>query len=308
MDWLRRLRSKLVHRSASDSAVCVWQARATLGETPVWEPASARVWFIDGAEGAVMSCTADGGSASRTALAPPLGFLKPRTKRGFWLGCGLEVKALDENGVLGATLCRLPGDPAQCRLNDAGIDTAGRLWTGTMHIDGCAPIGALYRVDPDGRVSEFTRDFTIPNGFAVSPCGGSLYVADSPRREIYRFSLSTDGRLGDRTLFARFDEADGYPDGMAMDSAAHLWVAHYGGGRVSRFRPDGTCERSIAMPVSQVTALTFGGADGKSLFITSAAQHLSNDARKREPLAGALFTITAPVKGAAAFGFDTAEA
>jgi sugar lactone lactonase YvrE len=103
--------------------------------------------------------------------------------------------------------------------------------------------------------------------------------------------------LTDRTDFVRFGESEGYPDGMAMDAEAHLWVAHYAGGAISRYRPDGSLAQRVALPVSQVTALAFGGADLRTLFITTAAAGLSPQARRREPLAGGLFAWPAPVAG-----------
>ena len=88
---------------------------------------------------------------------------------------------------------------------------------------------------------------------------------------------------------------------MTCDAEGHLWVAHWSGGRVSRFRPDGTLERGVRLPVSNVTSCAFGGPELDRLFITTAAQ----DAPSGEPLAGGLFACTPGVAGLPPWRFGT---
>lgn len=73
-----------------------------------------------------------------------------------------------------------------------------------------------------------------------------------------------------------------------------MWVALYGGGAVRRYTPDGTLDEVVDLPVSKVTACTFGGPELDRLFITTSREHLPPDA---EPRAGALFTCTPGVRG-----------
>ena len=80
---------------------------------------------------------------------------------------------------------------------------------------------------------------------------------------------------------------------MTCDAEGHLWVAHWSGGRVSRFRPDGTLDRVVRLPVSNVTSCAFGGPGLDRLFITTAAQ----EAPAGKPLAGGLFACTPGVVG-----------
>ena len=92
-------------------------------------------------------------------------------------------------------------------------------------------------------------------------------------------------------MFARFTEEEGFPDGMTTDREGCLWVAHWGGWRITRFRPDGTRDRAVPMPVSQVTSCTFGGDRLDRMFVTSARIGLSDEKLAKEPLAGGLFEI-----------------
>ena len=181
----------------------------------------------------------------------------------------------------------LPGN----RLNDALADAHGRIWAGTMSMDGSRDHGALYRLDPDLTWHKADAPYRIANGPALSPDGRWMYHADSPRRVIYRFGIDAAGNLGPRETFVQFADAWGVPDGMTTDARGGLWVAHWGGGCVSRFTPDGQRERWIDLPASQITRPCFGGAQLDRLFVTSAADGVD------EPRAGCLFEVDPGVRG-----------
>src|SRR5690606_18729213 len=82
----------------------------------------------------------------------------------------------------------------------------------------------------------------------------------------------------------------GGPDGMTTDAKGGVWIAHYGGGRISRFLPDGTLDFQIMMPATQITSMAFGGEKLDHLYVTSAAQFLPDNAPDRA-VAGALFEV-----------------
>jgi sugar lactone lactonase YvrE len=84
---------------------------------------------------------------------------------------------------------------------------------------------------------------------------------------------------------------------MTCDAQGGLWVAHWGGWRVTRFTPSGAVDRVIEMPVAQVTSCAFGGPDLDRLFVTSAAINLGEADLEKQPLAGGLFEIDPGVKG-----------
>ena len=155
-----------------------------------------------------------------------------------------------------------------------------------MPISGDTPSGTLYRLDPDLCWHGLDHGYQVTNGPAFAPGQDILYHADSPRRIIYRFRLDSTGALHDRNAFIHFPEEWGYPDGMTVDREGCLWVAHWDGGRLSRFSPDGVLDRTVALPASRITSCTFAGAALDRMFVTSA-----REGREDEPLAGALFEI-----------------
>ena len=123
-------------------------------------------------------------------------------------------------------------------------------------------------------------------GPAFSPAGEWLYHADSPRRIVYCYAVGEDGRLSDRRAHIHFADDWGYPDAMTVDAHGYLWAAHWDGGRISRFDPDGTLDRAVHLPASRITSCAFGGAALDRLFVTSASLDCPD-----EPLAGAVFEI-----------------
>jgi L-arabinonolactonase len=88
-----------------------------------------------------------------------------------------------------------------------------------------------------------------------------------------------------------------------MDCKGGYWAALYGGGKLIRVLPDGTIEREILLPVSQPTMPAFGGAQMKTLFVTSASQNLSAEALEAQPKAGALFAVDVDIAGHAVHSF-----
>ena len=77
------------------------------------------------------------------------------------------------------------------------------------------------------------------------------------------------------------------PDGATVDAEGCVWCAHMFGGRVSRFAPDGTVDRTIALPVPQVTSCAFGGPELATLYVTTASLRMDRAALSAQPLAGA---------------------
>ena len=84
---------------------------------------------------------------------------------------------------------------------------------------------------------------------------------------------------------------------MTTDADGCLWVADWGGWRITRFAPDGAMARILEPPVSQVTSFVFGGIGSETLYITSASIGLDEAARAAQPLAGGLFDADVGIRG-----------
>jgi D-xylonolactonase len=278
----------------------IWTGRAVLGEGPLWSARLGRVFFVDIRGRRILSCGLDGAAAAEWPLEHrPCWIIETAQADRFVLG--LErgiVTARLVPGQAAEILHRLdwPGPfPEGLRLNDAKADADGRIYFGTMDDAEEQPSGHFHALAADGTITELDAGYTVANGPAVSPDGRTLYHTDSAAQTIFAFDRARDGSLSGKRVHIRFTEADGYPDGMTCDAEGGLWVCHWDGGRVTRFRPDGERDRAIGLPVSRVTSCAFAGPALDRLMITTAAYQ-----REEEPLAGSLFLANPGVQGAAA--------
>jgi sugar lactone lactonase YvrE len=266
--------------------------RCRLGEGPLWSPRENALYWVDILGHAVHRLKLDNESVSTWPMPEKIGWIIERTHEpGFVAGfhSGIALLTLDPHSIrhIARPEPHLPNN----RLNDAKADAAGRIWAGTMNMDTDQPSGAHYRLDPDHTVTRVDDGYFIANGPAFSPDQRFMYHTDSKRGLVYRFELTPDGRLLGRTVFLTFDAEAGSPDGMTVDEHGCLWIAHWGGARVSRFTPEAKLERSIALPASQITSCTFAGHDLDRMFVTSAAEGLN------ERFGGALFEVDPEVRG-----------
>lgn len=278
-------------------AHCLWPAGAILGEGPLWSPGRNAVYAVDIRGSRILRLSLEDGARAVWPMEEAACWLvERRDGDGFVAGLrSRRVVHLRLDGAhpeIVAELARLEEHATANRLNDAKADPLGRLWIGSMHDAEEEASGALHCLHPDGTVVCVDRGYTVANGPALSPDGRTLYHTDSFARTIYAFTRLPDGTLSDRRVHIRFAEADGFPDGMTCDAEGGLWVAHWDGGRVSRFRPDGSLDREVRLPVSRVTSCTFAGRDLDRLIITTAAYE-----RPDEPLAGGIFECVPGVAG-----------
>lgn len=273
----------------------LWPLGAVLGEGALWNPADGCVWFVDIKNPTVHRWRWSDGATASWAMPELVGFVVPRAAGGFVLGLKSGL-ALWTPGAEPERWLAVDADRPENRLNDGTTDTAGRLWFGSMDDREAEATGRLWRLDPAGpAASPQDGPYVVTNGPAISPDGGTLYHTDTVGRTIWAFDLDpTTGALSNRRAFARFGDGDGYPDGMATDAEGGLWVCHWGGGRVTRFRPDGSRDRAIAVPAPQVTKCAFAGPRLDRLVVTTAAIGLD---RKAQPQAGDLFRVDPGVRG-----------
>lgn len=273
-------------QAADDGIISVTAPGAELGEGPVWSPARNGVFWVDILAPKLHFHGFDGKSKS-WPMPQPVGWAVERKKGGLIVGLKDGAYFLDpDTGALTPAVSPEPGKPDN-RLNDAKVDAKGRLWTGTMHMPFKEKVCALYRIDPDLSVRKMDEPYLCTNGPAFSRDGTRMYHNETADGIVYAFDVDADGNLSNKRVFARFAPGEGLPDGCTVDADDGLWTAHYGGGRITRWRPDGTQDFHIKMPARNITSLTFAGPNLDRVFVTSAAQEHRSD----DPLAGTLFEV-----------------
>ncbi|HEX6259993.1 MAG TPA: SMP-30/gluconolactonase/LRE family protein [Woeseiaceae bacterium] len=276
-----------------DSYAIVCNLRCELGEGPLWSEREHAVYWVDILAAALHRVLLAGGDVRSWPMPEKTGWLVERRDRpGFIAGMQSGFAELD----LDPFLCRPIADPEpqypDNRMNDAKVDNLGRIWAGTMDGDIRKPTGSLYRLDRNFRITQQDSGYLVTNGPAFSPAYDFLYHSDTARGVVYRFDLTPEGDLRNKNEFLRFPKEWGYPDGMTVDTDGGLWIAHWGGGRVSRFTPEGALDRVVTLPASQITSCVFAGPGLDRMFVTSAAVD-----HPEEPLAGAVFEIDPGVRG-----------
>ena len=272
--------------------------RCQLGEGPIWSAREQALYWVDILGHSVQRLRIDDGRVTRWQLPEMIGWLIERAEApGFVAGLTRDIVFLTLEPLTVAPIVRPEPAISGNRLNDAKADPSGRIWAGTMPVEANADTGSLYRLDPGGVISRWDGGYRVANGPAFSPDGCYLYHTDSMRGVVYRFELRADGSIGDRRPFIQFDADAGKPDGMTVDANGGLWIAVWGGSRVSRYAPDGRLDRSIHLPASQITNCAFGGESLDRLYVTSAAEGVD------ETEAGALFEVDPGVTGLPAHRF-----
>lgn len=269
-------------------------AGATLGEGPFWSAAERALWFVD-IKGRRIHRYAESSKELRSWNAPEqVGFIVPATNGR--MICGLRSGLHEFKPASGEFDLIVPvdSDRPRNRLNDACVDSAGRLWFGTMDDDEAKPTGSLYRFDARGLV-RCDEGYVITNGPAFSPDGRAMYHIDTLERIVYVFDIDGDGQPSRRRVFARIQDA--YPDGPSVDIDGCVWISLFGGWGVQRYSPQGVLLETLALPTANCTKAAFGGEDLRTMYITTAAKDLSPVQLAAQPLAGGLFAVRVAIPG-----------
>jgi len=136
-----------------------------------------------------------------------------------------------------------------------------------------------------GGVRVLSEEVLWPNGIGISPGGETVYVSDYGRQVVLRCPLAG----GPTELFARSPR--GSADGLAVDAEGGVWVALGEGGGVARLDPGGELAEIVEVPAAFVSSISFGGADGRDVLISTADNPL------RPELGGMLLTARSEVAG-----------
>ena len=273
---------------------CLTDIRAQLGECPVWSAEENVVYWIDILGRKLHRTAPDTRKTTSIDLPSRPGMVALRRKGGLVVVLEDGLYACDPKSGALDLLVPLEADQPENRANDGKCDAAGRLWVGTMNLSqNGEPTGNFYRVDPDLSVRKISSDFGIPNGLAWSPDDKVMLHTDTCANVVWRYEFDpATGKRGREHPFFHFSRATtGGVDGAAMDAEGGYWPAMYGGSKLLRLRPDGSVDREIPLPVLQPTMPAFGGADMKTLFVTSAAQKLNGDQLRAQPFAGGLLAV-----------------
>jgi sugar lactone lactonase YvrE len=280
-------------------------AGCELGEGPVWDMRRGLLRWVDILAGRVHALDPATGAHTWFDAGDPVGTV------GLTRGGGLVLALVDGfalAGPDGQDLARVPGftvDRTVVRFNDGKPDPWGNLCAGTMAWDERnGPPCSLYRLSPDGEVTELLGDIGLSNGLDWTDDRRLFYYADSNIGRVDLFDTDPDtGALGSRRPFVTVPEADGIPDGLTLDAEGCVWLAVWGSSEVRRYTPGGQLDTVVRLPARQVTSAALGGPDLGTLYITTAREGYTPANLADQPHAGDVFACTPGVTGRPPFLF-----
>jgi sugar lactone lactonase YvrE len=278
--------------------------KCRVGESPVYDERTDRLYFVDIPARRLFAMQLPEGAVVSWSFESDVCSLGVAASGRLVVALRNTVILFDPETEGRQVVCTIEGEP-ETRLNDGKVGPDGCFWIGSMHEPSQKqPLGVLYRVDPEGRVERKVEGLLVSNGLAWTADGELLFHADSrgPWIDRWRFDRWS-GAISERTRIAELDDARGRPDGGACDAEGFYWSAGVSAGKLNRFAADGRLVESHRVPVPAPTMPCFGGADFRTLFLTSLRDGRPAEVLDAAPLSGDLFTAEAPVAGFAPWRF-----
>ena len=282
----------------------LYDTQATLGEGPIWDARTQTLYWLD-----ILNKRIYAGGDVLVELDEFIGCIAPRKHGGLVLTKRFSFWTLDQTqgepaSVRTNLIAPLTDEPSNNRFNDGKCDPRGRFLAGTMDMNETDPTGSLYSFD--GKVvTKILGDITISNGMAWSPDHKTFYYIDTPTRIVRAFDYDLEtGAIANSRKVIYVPESLGWPDGMTSDTEGNLWIAMWGGAKMTKWNPNtGELLEQIPVPAKNVSSCVFGGKNMNELYMTSARKGLDEAALTQYPLTGGIFRLETMVEGMPTFEF-----
>ena len=265
--------------------------QCAVGEGPVWDVAEQALYWIDIIGKKVLRFDPANGAVRSWDVPDIIGSMALRTDGGAIVALANGVHMLDfETGAV-TMLVTSPDLNEQVQLADGKVDRRGRFIVGSSDRAMKEARGKLYALDPGASaLREIDDNIFLANGPCWSPDDRIFYHADSIRKTIYAYDYDIEsGTLTNRRAFASTEEMGGIPDGATVDSEGHVWSAICEGGKLVRFRPDGSIERIVEFPLNLPGSVMFGGPKLDRMYVPTLSPAFMG--READPLDGSTYVI-----------------
>lgn len=250
----------------------VIRERFGVGESPVWDGASGRLLWCDIPVGVIHALDTSSGERKLWEFGEPVPSLGLAKNGKLVVALRNDVILFDPDNGTRNRVARIEHAKPDMRLNDGKVGPDGAFWVGSMDADpGDAPAAKLYRVASNGEVRVIAEGIAISNGLAWNADATLLYHSDSRGSmwlDCWDFNRAT-GAVSNRRRLRDNDEANGRPDGGACDLMGNYWSAGPSASRINRFSATGELLDWVDVPLKFPTMPCFGGADMKTVFVTS---------------------------------------
>ncbi len=246
-----------------------------LGEGPLWHPEREELFWFDILGKRLLSRGPHGPESwAFDRHASAAGWIDRDT---LLVATETDLSLLDLTTDALRTVCPLEADNPSTRSNDGRADPFGGFWIGTMGKHAEPGAAAIYRFYK-GELRRIVDQITIPNAICFAPDGACAYFADTASGLVWRQPLDAHGwPNGHRQVFIDHGP-DGGPDGAVVDDLGRMWNAHWGHFKVAVYDLAGNLLDEHRLPCRQPSCPAFGGPKFNQLFVTSAREHLGDDA------------------------------
>jgi sugar lactone lactonase YvrE len=282
----------------NDQAELFVDSRCELAEGPFWHPILKRLFWFDILNNTLLSANAEGHLVDRFTFKDNVAAAGVIDADRLAIAQAGALLDFSMSSDASKPITELTGEPAGNRTNDSRVHPSGAFWIGTMSRKGRTEpkVGGVYHYRA-GTLTKILTERSIPNATCFTPDGRRAYFT----------------HMGDVILTCETDPATGLPvsewvpffsaegmgeaDGAVVDSEGYVWNARWNGSCLLRISPEGKVVQRVDLPVSRVTCPAFGGDDLKTLYITTAREHMTPEELETEPLSGGIFSIRVDVAG-----------
>lgn len=278
---------------------CIADIRCRIGDSPVYDERTGRLYFVDILSRLVYCRAPDADDLQSWTFPSEVGSLALAASGRLVVALRDSVVLFDPAAEEMEELCQIEADNPGTRLNNGRVGPDGAFWVGSMDDrPDKGPICALYRVDPSGDVERKVEGLVVSSGLAWTADGELMLHADAREAWIdrWRFDRAT-GEISERTRIAEPDIIVGRPNGGSCDVEGYYWSAGVSAGHLNRYALDGRLVATYDTPVPGPTMPCFGGPDFATLTVTSLREGRSGALLQRAPRSGAVFSAAAPVAG-----------
>ncbi|MCY7370011.1 MAG: SMP-30/gluconolactonase/LRE family protein [Polaromonas sp.] len=304
-----------------------WQPVVTepsaLGESPFWHPDEQLLYWIDIDGQKIKRCDVSTGTVESWAMPSEPGCIAPARSGGLVIALRDGIyRALAWAGAI-TQLVKAGHDSATTRFNDGKADPLGRFWAGTIFEPRTAASAELLSLDCRGGKAPALEckagSATVANGLAWSPDAKTLYWADTTRHTVRAWDWDAGSNaMSNERVFQQWPlkptnwhagapgqvAYGGRPDGAAVDALGNYYVAMFEGARLLKLSPAGALLAEFAVPAQCPTMPCFGGADLKTLYLTTARHKRPESELQRFPHSGCVFSMRVEVPGLAVNFFE----
>lgn len=289
--------------SSFDAITAAFPEPMLLGESPLWHAEESALYWIDIPGRAVHRLQPDSQQHQRWDMPEEPGSIVKHTQGGLVVALRSGMFHLHTGTGALSPMLAAPYDTTRIRFNDGRCDAAGRFWCGTIYEPRDREAGTLYCFERNA-LRDAHHPVTTSNGLAFSPDQRLMYHSNTPahRINVYDYDLAT-GQTSHCRLLRQFDsdktapDYGGRPDGAAVDSEGAYWCAMFEGARVLRLSPQGDILQEIRLPARCPTMVAFGGADLRTLYITTGRNGRSEAELAQYPLSGYVLAVQVDVAG-----------